>query len=54
MYNAMGEKVCAHPGCACLMQEEEDYCSDSCEAAAPGDACTCGHLACTSTSSHKR
>ena len=43
------DKRCAHAGCACLMQEDEEFCSDACEAAAGDDnSCDCGHLACTS------
>jgi hypothetical protein len=43
------DKRCGHGGCACLMQEDEEFCSDACEAAAgDGDSCDCGHLACTS------
>lgn len=41
------EKRCAHDGCACLMQEDEEFCSDACEAGG-GDTCACGHLACES------
>ena len=41
------EKRCAHPTCVCLMQEDEEFCSDACEANAGGDgACECGHLGC--------
>jgi hypothetical protein len=45
-------KTCGHPGCACLMQEEEVFCSDECEQSSP-DAreCPCGHLACTADAS---
>ena len=42
------EKRCAHDGCACLMQEDEEFCSDACEAGDGGDTCACGHLACES------
>ena len=44
--NDQGEKICAHPACSCLMQEEEAYCSDACEASKDSDRCGCGHLAC--------
>jgi hypothetical protein len=44
-------KTCGHAECACLMQEEETFCSDECEAASVDSAgCPCGHLACTSES----
>lgn len=39
------QKRCAHIGCACLMQDDEDFCSEACEGA-NGGACPCGHLAC--------
>ena len=44
------DKRCAHAGCACLMQDDEEFCSDACETAAGNDddSCGCGHLACTS------
>jgi len=44
--NEKGEKICTHPGCSCLMQEEESFCSDACEQSGEGDGCPCGHPAC--------
>jgi len=46
-------KTCGHASCACLMQEEEVYCSDECEHATHGGSCPCGHLACTSETEHE-
>jgi hypothetical protein len=45
-----GEKVCAHAGCSCLMQEEEDFCSEYCESAGEDTHCGCEHLACIAKS----
>jgi hypothetical protein len=45
-------KTCGHPGCACLMQEEEVFCSDECEQAGESATeCPCGHRACTDDTS---
>ena len=40
------DKTCAHPGCSCLMQEEEDFCSEYCDGASGNAHCGCEHLAC--------
>jgi hypothetical protein len=42
------DKRCAHEGCACLMQEDEQFCSEACENDGRASTCTCGHLACES------
>lgn len=41
--------TCAHEICACAAQEDSEYCSDRCRAAAEGMteiACDCGHSGC--------
>ena len=40
------QKRCALPGCSCLMQDDEEYCSEACEKEAGRPKCACGHLAC--------
>jgi len=43
-----GKKKCDHPACACLVSEEDTYCSEYCHDA--GDtteiSCNCGHAGC--------
>ena len=40
--------TCAHPGCECLVEKGERYCSDYCESLGkqPSFACECGHTEC--------
>lgn len=46
------QQPCAHPGCRCLVDLAEAYCSQYCRqevgARSPSDtaACRCGHSAC--------
>lgn len=39
---------CANPACHCQVQEDEEYCSISCEQETDGDACGCEHSSCQS------
>lgn len=43
---------CAHPACACVTDQEDEYCSQSCKEAADlaEIACQCGHLTCATQS----
>lgn len=44
----MVERICAHPGCVCVVQEGEPYCSDYCRehGGQAQQLCRCGHPEC--------
>ncbi|HZS08751.1 MAG TPA: hypothetical protein VFD58_28205 [Blastocatellia bacterium] len=38
---------CAHPGCDCIVPEDDEYCSPHCDTAPEAEVtCGCGHAAC--------
>ncbi len=37
---------CAHPGCHCKVQPDEEYCSEECRNLTDDDPCSCGHSDC--------
>ena len=45
---AKEKKQCEHPGCLCMVDEDDDYCGAYCEGGAdhPEITCECGHPGC--------
>lgn len=40
------ENQCAHPGCNCVVAQDEKWCSPHCETAPDEVICGCGHATC--------